>query len=341
MITKRILKMVFCFLVYYSGALHIYLKYFFLRRKEYPAVILNYHGFMRPGVKTMEDVPVVRVAIDDFGAQLKFLKRYFCVVPLDAVVKTLNEKKIFEKPTIVITIDDGYKDNYDLLFPVLKENGASATIFLVTGFVGTEQKIWTEKLLYLITNTGVKKLVFEELYSVEEFDLSSWQAKRRTYLCFKQKLKDFSTKKRDEYIDEIARRLGRPPVNFGATMLSWDQVREMADAGIIFGAHTVKHPILSKIPMEEAKEEVAFSKEKIEKELGTRVRHFAYPNGREEDFSMELAQYCRQIGFESISTCCYGNNQRAQDVWALKRAGSQLPLANFAVDLVRLFSFSI
>jgi hypothetical protein len=71
--------------------------------------------------------------------------------------------------------------------------------------------------------------------------------------------------------------------------------------------------------------------------LGTRVRHFAYPNGRKEDFTSELAQYCRQIGFESISTCCYGNNQAPEDVWALKRSGPQLPLANFAVDLVRLF----
>jgi peptidoglycan/xylan/chitin deacetylase (PgdA/CDA1 family) len=337
MTVKKYLKTIFCFLLYYSGALHIYLKYSFLRRKEYPAIIIDYHGFMKPGLKTMEDVPTVRVAIDDFCEQLEFLKRYFSVVPLDVIVKTLNEKKVFEKPTIAITSDDGYKDNYDLLFPVLKENGASATIFLATGSVGTDEKIWTERLSYLITHSEVKKLVFEELYPSEEFEVSSWQGKRQAYVRFKKKLKDFHTKKRDEYIDEIALRLGNPSVNFGATMLSWDQVREMADAGIIFGAHTVRHPILSKIPVEEAKEEIILSKEKIEKELGTRVCHFAYPNGREEDFSIELAQYCREIGFESISTCCYGNNWNAEDVWALKRVGAQLPLANFAVDIIRLF----
>jgi peptidoglycan/xylan/chitin deacetylase (PgdA/CDA1 family) len=337
MITKKNLKMILCFAVYYSGALHIYLKYFFLRRKEYPAVIINYHGFMRPGVKTMEDVPIVRVAIDDFCSQLKFLKRYFSIVTLDTIVKNLNEKKLFDKPTIAITVDDGYKDNYDLLFPVLKENGASATIFLVTGFIGTDQKIWTERLLHLITHSKVKELVFEELYPGEEFEMSSWDGKKHAYIRFKHKLKDFSLKKRNEYIDEISRRLGNPPVNFGPTMLNWDQVREMADAGIVFGAHTVRHPILSKIPIEEAKEEIVFSKEKIEEELGTMVRHFAYPNGLEEDFSIGLAQYCRQIGFESISTCSWGKNQTKEDVWALKRIGSELPLANFAVNLIRFF----
>jgi len=337
MIAKKLLKTVFCSLAYYSGALHIYLRYFFLRQKGYPAIIINYHGFMRPNAKTMEDVPVVRMDIDDFGSQLKFLKRYFCIVPLDVMVKTLKEKKIFEKPTIALTADDGYKDNYDLLFPVLKENGVSATIFLVTGFVGTDQKIWFEKLLNLITHSKVEKIIFEELYPAEEFKLNSWFGKQRAYIRFKQKLKDLSPKIRDEYIDKISRLLGDPPVDFGATMLSWGQVREMAGAGITFGAHTVRHPILSKIPVKEAKEEIALSKEKIEKELGSKTCHFSYPNGREEDFNLELAQYCRQIGFESVNTGCYGTNRNAEDVWALKRIGPELPLANFAFDLIKFF----
>jgi peptidoglycan/xylan/chitin deacetylase (PgdA/CDA1 family) len=334
---KKYLKIIFCFLIYYSGALHIYLKYFFLRRKAYPAIIIDYHGFMERETKTMEDVPTVRMAINDFCSQLKFLKRYFCIVPLDVVVKTLNEGKMFEKPTIAITSDDGYSDNYELLFPALKKYGVSATIFLTTGFLGTGLKIWTEKLSNLITQTKVKRMFIEELCPAEEFELTSWLGKQRAYVSLKQSLKKFDPQKRDLYIHEISRRLRKPPIDLGITMLSWEQIREMADAGISFGAHTVSHPILSKMPIEEAKEEIILSKEKIEKELGARVLHFAYPNGLADDFNLELAQYCRQIGFESISTCIYGNNQAAEDVWALKRAGSELPLPNFAFNIVRLF----
>jgi hypothetical protein len=91
------------------------------------------------------------------------------------------------------------------------------------------------------------------------------------------------------------------------------------------------------MPEDEAKREISESKRIIEENLGVPVRHFAYPNGRPQDFNGKLRSFCKEIGFESISTCDFGNNKTAEDVWALKRVGSYVPLSLFAVNLVRSF----
>ena len=85
-------------------------------------------------------------------------------------------------------------------------------------------------------------------------------------------------------------------------MLSWNEVKQMAQDGITMGSHGHTHSILSRMAIEKAKEDILNSKKIIEEKLGVQVKHFAFPNGREEDFSEELRGYYQEIGFESVST---------------------------------------
>lgn len=126
--------------------------------------------------------------------------------------------------------------------------------------------------------------------------------------------------------------------NRNKRLLNWQEISEMSSNNISFGSHTMSHPILSKMPVESAKEEILDSKSIIEEKTGLPVKHFAFPNGRAEDFNEELKQYCQKIGFESVSTAIYGNNHIDKtDVFALKRLspGKNMPI--FAVDLIRGF----
>ena len=91
-------------------------------------------------------------------------------------------------------------------------------------------------------------------------------------------------------------------------MLNWDELREMTENGVTIGCHTHTHPILSRMPLEKAKEEILNSKKLIEEDLGIQAKHFAFPNGREEDFSEELRDYCREIGFQSVASAVPGKN---------------------------------
>lgn len=81
----------------------------------------------------------------------------------------------------------------------------------------------------------------------------------------------------------------RLPSLEGRTMLSWDQVREMCRFGIRFGAHTLTHPDLRTVPRDRAEAEIAGSQAMLEDRLGGAVRTFAYPFGRFDATSREIA----------------------------------------------------
>ncbi len=95
---------------------------------------------------------------------------------------------------------------------------------------------------------------------------------------------------------EVPPRLGRELV------LSWDEVREMSRNGIRFGAHTVSHPVLTRVPLETARQEILDSKRRIEEETGQEVTTFAYPNGEPGDYNKDIEEILRGSGFRCAVT---------------------------------------
>ncbi len=333
---KAIIKLGSCHCAYYSGLLNFYLRRTLNRKNQFPAVIINYHSFVTDMSRSIEMESSVVHCFDNFKKEMRWLKKYFDIASLDTVVDTLKSGKKFLKPTVTITIDDGFRDNYDLLFPFLKEERIPVTIFLTTDFIGTSERIWVDKLAETFFQTSQKYLQTQGTIGQSTFVLNSLAAKRRAYNSVSSRLKDIDTPERDTALRDIEKKLGKIE-NGKPIMLNWDQAREMRKSQVSFGAHTCTHPILTNIPLEEAKREIAESKRKIEQELGMKVRHFAYTNGRPQDFNEELRNFCKEIGFESIATCDNGCNDKPIDVWALKRLGSYVPVSHYALNVARHF----
>jgi peptidoglycan/xylan/chitin deacetylase (PgdA/CDA1 family) len=98
-------------------------------------------------------------------------------------------------------------------------------------------------------------------------------------------------------------------------MLSWGQIREMERGGINFGAHTLTHPDLTRLPAEHARQEIIASKEIIQDALGKPVHSFAYPYGRYDEQS-------RRIVKEHFACACSDRlavTTSASDLFALER----------------------
>ena len=104
--------------------------------------------------------------------------------------------------------------------------------------------------------------------------------------------------------------------------------------------HKTTRNALKKVRESEDKKEIVESVREIEKQLGVKVKHFAFPNGRPRDFNDELKKYCQEIGLMTVGTCDYGHNKSKEDNFELKRIGSELPLGLFALNLVRAFGKS-
>jgi peptidoglycan/xylan/chitin deacetylase (PgdA/CDA1 family) len=104
--------------------------------------------------------------------------------------------------------------------------------------------------------------------------------------------------------------------------------------GISFGSHTLKHPVLTTIPIEEAKREICISKQVIEDALGSPATTFAYPVGRREDFNHSVKAIVKDAGYVCAVTTIFGANDSGQDLFELKRGIPwEVDLPSFATKL--------
>jgi peptidoglycan/xylan/chitin deacetylase (PgdA/CDA1 family) len=102
--------------------------------------------------------------------------------------------------------------------------------------------------------------------------------------------------------------------------LTWNQVREMERSGLVsFGGHTRTHPILSRVGLDTARQEIADCAADLEREIGPAPRHFAYPNGGPADFNEQVKGMVQEAGFASAVTSIRGTNGPGDDLFALRR----------------------
>lgn len=105
--------------------------YFFFLYPRYSVPILTYHSFDY-------EKGLLSVSPENFERQMRYIKnKGFNVISFDEFVEGIKKKRTFAHNTVVITIDDGYKNNFTYAYPILKKYGFPATIFLVTNRIGT------------------------------------------------------------------------------------------------------------------------------------------------------------------------------------------------------------
>ena len=252
------------------------------------------------------------VRVDLFRRQMRSLRRHFEVLPLVTLVDRAKAKDV--PPNVAaITFDDGYRDNFTQAFPILRELGLQATVFLVTDALDHGRLIWHDRVFDAFHRTSKRELYFEG----ETLNLG-----QTALMKVLERVRSVGPRERDSMVDALLEQLeigGAPEA--GWAKLRWDDVREMARAGIEFGSHTLDHPILSYVDAEEARRQIRGSKERIESELGAPVKSFAYPNGRAGDFDETTIRILTEEGYDCAVTTVSGANDASTDPFALRRAG--------------------
>lgn len=310
--------------------------------REHPCIILLYHRIVDENSKYLNKGAAVHHPIKDFSREIAYFKRHFQILSMDEVVNRMKSGKEFERPSIAITFDDGYLDNYTLAYPILKKHEVPATIYLTTGLVGTPDGIWTEQIGTAFLETKKDQFHFSSVLGDETIPIRTEEEKKQASTKVSETLKLIPDDERRELIEklfeklEVSDKVGR---HVGKRMmLNWDEVQEMRKDGMTIGSHSHTHPILSQMPIQKAKDEILNSKMVVEKNVPMRVKHFSFPNGREEDFSEELRDYCREIGFESVCSVVYGPYDASKkDPFSLKRVGAIHPVSMMVGEIVKLF----
>lgn len=336
---KQILKNALFFCIYYSGALPLLIFVLTKLRKQHCAAILFYHRFSSgpPDIYQLHHLD-----IREFKKQMHHIKKCYSVVTMDEVADRLVKKENFTVPSIIITFDDGFVNNYTLAYPILKELGLPAMIYLTTGFIGTMKIPWVDDLMEMLSVTKGERLCFPELLGDEVLDIRTLRQKRHAFSRLFQLMLRLDHQRKIQSMNKLAKILRLDDIsrdNADRKMLNWQEVIEMSKNNIYFGAHTLTHPTLSKMELPEANREIYESKMEIEKRLGNKVKHFAIPNGKKEDFSGNLKQYCKDIGMDTVVSTETGLVSSQSDQYFLKRILPPPPMHIFACELARYVFF--
>ena len=286
------------------------------------ALIVTYHRFSK-------DEDGRSTAVKAFAEQLDHLKTHYSVLSLTELGDCLNNGKQLPLRAAAITIDDGFHDAYDIAFPHLRERALPATLFVITDFVDQKIWLWTDKLRYLMSQLpdGPANFSFRK-YNLT-FNLDGASSRSDAAGRINSILKTFPEFTKSAAINEIAGTLNvvipeRPPAEYAA--ITWDQVREMSQAGIELGSHTVTHPILPNVDDEQLRHELVDSKNKLEHELGRPVTLFCYPNG---SYDERVEAAVREAGYKVAVTTIPRLNDPRSDLHALARVPAELDLDHF------------
>jgi peptidoglycan/xylan/chitin deacetylase (PgdA/CDA1 family) len=268
--------------------------------------VINYHRIDDPRREDFDSFkPNVSATPQDFDHQMQYLAKWFHVVSLKDIVEWLDGRKDLPPYAALITFDDGYLDNYTAAFPILRKYDLPALVFLTTGHIGTDSPFYWDMAAYCFAHTRSDHLTFpdgrvEHWSTQSELDRAS-----RNWI---ESMKTLPQAEKEIYVQNLPVLLGvSPPAGyFQKLMMDWDQVREMQRAGIEFGAHTMHHPILTRIPSEQVREEVVGSKSRIEEELREAVLGFAYPNGQASDLNEGIEKIVAESGIRAAFTLLNG-----------------------------------
>jgi peptidoglycan/xylan/chitin deacetylase (PgdA/CDA1 family) len=288
-----------------------------------PPLILMYHRIAQDA----QDPWQLCVSPANFAAQMQVIRRRRRPMRLAELTRQLQQGQC-PRGAVVITFDDGYRDNLLAALPVLEAGDVPATVFCTAGYVGREQPFWWDRLATLL-------LAPERLPPTLALDVGGQQWRKdlgnaasnngdaSPRLAFYRevwgRLRPLAEADRQQALAAIAEWSADAGAAEAPVALSHQQLSALAASPLIeIGAHSVTHAALPALTPAEQCAEIGQSKALLENLINRPVLNFAYPFG---DQSPETAALVRDAGFHSSCTTATGAVHAGTDLFQLPRIG--------------------
>ena len=273
--------------------------------------ILAYHRVLdrTEGEADWFDEALVSASVQEFREQMRFVKERFEVLNFAGLGDWLDRATRAARPAVMVTFDDGYRDSYEIVYPILREMGVPGTVFLATGYVETGDVFWWDKVVYLINHATRSSILLPTRPPVS-FSLRNRYDRARTAQRVLSLLKRIPDEERLRILEALPRMVGAaldPEVTRRLT-LRWSEVEAMSRDGIEFGSHTVTHPVLTQAAADLLQFEIGTSKRAIEERIGRPVIAFCYPIGGKLSFNEQVKAVVARNGYRFAVTYRYGAN---------------------------------
>ena len=280
------------------------------RRATGKLLVLTYHRVLETYDAIINEIDAVQ-----FTQQMETLAEYFNVISLAEGVERLQAGTL-AAGSVCITFDDGYRDNVDVALPILDALDLPATFFVATGYLGNGI-MWNDVIIESMRKTSLQQLDLREFdFGIQAINTESQRIQVVDMLLGKWKYK--TVKERDQ----LARRLQElAEVKLDQRIMMTEQeVKELSNAGMEIGGHTINHPILAVTELSEAIKQIRDCKRELETIINKPVRFFAYPNGRiGKDYLNEHLTAVKEAGYLAALTTNDGYISHDADLYELPR----------------------
>lgn len=285
-------------------------------------LIVMYHGVL-PEPREWDHW--CQIPADEFRWQIEHLKEHYQVLPLSEVVARLAADESLPPNAAAITFDDGLRNNFEVAFPILRELEVPATMYLATGFIGTDDLLWQDRLFAEVESFDSMELDLSR-HGLGKYRWNDHATRQEVFDSLLTELKRLPVEKKDRALADICRQTSnaglRNPTRHDFQLMSWENAAEMQATGLIeIGPHTDNHELLSRLNDDQVTEEIVNSYEAVCDRLDTSSPTFAFPNGTRKDYDERAIEALKQCDIPAAVTTVSGLNSRSQSLLELKRIG--------------------
>ncbi len=284
-------------------------------------LVLGYHGVIS------EDHPGdprrcrATVTVGEFREQLETIRRFFNPVSASDVMDWLAGGASLPAHPILVTFDDGFRNNLTHAAPELERFGVPAMIHVATAYVGRRELLWFHELDERILGWRCRTLPMPhaepDIPMPGDLDARARVSERVVNYC-----KRLPSRTRAEYLNCLR----NEPMPYGPSwcrevyeLLTWDEIRALSRRGFAIGSHTVSHPVLTTLCGDELRREWRESKARIEEEVEEECPWIAYPNGGYNDVSEDVISAVAEAGYRVGFTLMDRGNPECVDPLRIDR----------------------
>jgi len=271
-------------------------------------LVLNYHRIGSPGNDPF-DPGVFSATGDQLSQQISYLKRHVALVTLEEalafVAGTLKEKT--RRCRVLMTFDDGYLDNYQVAFPILRSYGAQGVFFLATGMVGSCCVPWWDHIAFLMKTARQRRFSLHYPADLTVDLVENGMTKTlRDVLRLCKRPGNVDSERFIQELKEAAKGDDLPGTS--RRFLNWEEAREMIAGGMAIGSHTHSHTVLTQLDTKQQQRDLSQSRLLLKEHLGIEAEALAYPVGTQSSISDRTRQSAREAGYRAAFSFYGGTN---------------------------------
>lgn len=269
------------------------------KKQKKGATALFYHGAEKNIINPT--IQELHVPFSILEKQVSYLKKNYEIISLDDLCSSIENGYKVSPSQVIITFDDGYKNNIDIIAPFLKAYDIPFSIFISTSHISSGTRFPT---YYLRIAIHYAEQEYIDISSMKmKFDISIQEKRRSAMNLISKEMKRLPEKDKNVLVQDLIsllpndRWLELNNIFRSEQPMDWDDVKKLNDWGVTIGSHCHDHAILhSKQSNEEIDYQLKTSKDLLEKHLGE-CKYFAYPNGGEGFIKSDSILSVKKCGY--------------------------------------------